>query len=241
VDTFFALVNSATYELLVTQRGWTLFRMQDWVARRHERESSKGAERKRVGALDAVPRDRPIGALDREPEAAQAAAERAGSPCARCGQSDPTSPSTAIATGSSCFHDHIQRHGMSRPQRVDSLSMRSSDMTPPRVRNGRSATTSGPRGNLRQWEIQSGLRPGGSSTRSCWSTELRQGRDRSCLTSRFARRRPAVCTGHDHYDDSEVSRVGRIVWTTEVSGPLAEAGQWLSDAQRRSTPFPSRR
>ncbi len=32
VDTFFALVNSATYELLVTQRGWTLSEWQSWVA-----------------------------------------------------------------------------------------------------------------------------------------------------------------------------------------------------------------
>ena len=31
VDTFFALVNSATYELLVTQRGWTLAEWQEWL------------------------------------------------------------------------------------------------------------------------------------------------------------------------------------------------------------------
>jgi len=32
VDTFFALVNSATYELLVIQRGWTLSEWQEWIA-----------------------------------------------------------------------------------------------------------------------------------------------------------------------------------------------------------------
>ena len=38
VDTFFALVNSATYELLVTQRGWTLSEWQAWTADVIERE-----------------------------------------------------------------------------------------------------------------------------------------------------------------------------------------------------------
>ena len=38
VDTFFALVNSATYELLVTQRGWTIADWQDWVVDLVERE-----------------------------------------------------------------------------------------------------------------------------------------------------------------------------------------------------------
>jgi len=38
VDTFFALVNSATYELLVTQRGWTLSEWQAWIADVIERE-----------------------------------------------------------------------------------------------------------------------------------------------------------------------------------------------------------
>jgi AcrR family transcriptional regulator len=38
VDTFFALVNSATYELLVTQRGWTLPEWQAWIADLVERE-----------------------------------------------------------------------------------------------------------------------------------------------------------------------------------------------------------
>ena len=38
VDTFFALVNSATYELLVTQRGWTLSEWQAWIADVLERE-----------------------------------------------------------------------------------------------------------------------------------------------------------------------------------------------------------
>jgi AcrR family transcriptional regulator len=38
VDTFFALVNSATYELLVTQQGWTLPEWQDWIADVIERE-----------------------------------------------------------------------------------------------------------------------------------------------------------------------------------------------------------
>ena len=37
-DTFFALVNSATYELLVTQRGWTLSEWQAWIADVIERE-----------------------------------------------------------------------------------------------------------------------------------------------------------------------------------------------------------
>ena len=31
VDTFFALVNSHTYDLLVTQRGWTMPQWQDWL------------------------------------------------------------------------------------------------------------------------------------------------------------------------------------------------------------------
>ena len=31
VDTFFALVNSATYELLVTQQGWTITEWKNWV------------------------------------------------------------------------------------------------------------------------------------------------------------------------------------------------------------------
>lgn len=38
VDTFFALVNSATYELLVTRRGWTLSAWQAWTADVIERE-----------------------------------------------------------------------------------------------------------------------------------------------------------------------------------------------------------
>ncbi|GAC1603697.1 MAG: hypothetical protein NVS3B21_32460 [Acidimicrobiales bacterium] len=38
VDTFFALVNSATYDLLVTQRGWTLSEWQAWLAEVIERE-----------------------------------------------------------------------------------------------------------------------------------------------------------------------------------------------------------
>jgi AcrR family transcriptional regulator len=38
VDTFFALVNSGTYELLVTQRGWTLPEWQAWIADVIERE-----------------------------------------------------------------------------------------------------------------------------------------------------------------------------------------------------------
>ncbi len=38
VDTFFALVNSDTYELLVTQRGWTTAEWQDWVIDIVERE-----------------------------------------------------------------------------------------------------------------------------------------------------------------------------------------------------------
>jgi len=38
VDTFFALVNSAMYELLVTQRGWTLSEWQVWIADVLERE-----------------------------------------------------------------------------------------------------------------------------------------------------------------------------------------------------------
>jgi AcrR family transcriptional regulator len=38
VDTFFALVNSATHELLVTQRGWTLSEWQAWIADVIERE-----------------------------------------------------------------------------------------------------------------------------------------------------------------------------------------------------------
>jgi hypothetical protein len=38
VDTFFALVNSATYELLVTQRSWTLPEWQAWIADVIERE-----------------------------------------------------------------------------------------------------------------------------------------------------------------------------------------------------------
>lgn len=32
VDTYFALVNSTTYELLVVQRGWTLSEWQAWIA-----------------------------------------------------------------------------------------------------------------------------------------------------------------------------------------------------------------
>lgn len=31
IDTFFALVNSSTYDLLVTQRGWTMTEWQDWL------------------------------------------------------------------------------------------------------------------------------------------------------------------------------------------------------------------
>lgn len=38
VDTFFALVNSANYDLLVTQQGWTLSEWQTWVADVIERE-----------------------------------------------------------------------------------------------------------------------------------------------------------------------------------------------------------
>ena len=38
VDTFFALVNSATYELLVSQQGWTVTKWQDWVADLIERD-----------------------------------------------------------------------------------------------------------------------------------------------------------------------------------------------------------
>jgi AcrR family transcriptional regulator len=38
VDTFFALVNSATLELLVTQRGWTVSEWQAWIADVIERE-----------------------------------------------------------------------------------------------------------------------------------------------------------------------------------------------------------
>jgi len=38
VDTFFALVNSAMYEHLVTQRGWTLLEWQTWNADVIERE-----------------------------------------------------------------------------------------------------------------------------------------------------------------------------------------------------------
>jgi len=38
VDTFFALVNSATYGLLVTQQGWTLPQWQTWTADVIERE-----------------------------------------------------------------------------------------------------------------------------------------------------------------------------------------------------------
>ncbi len=38
VDTFFALVNSATYDLLVTQRGWTIDDWQRWIFDLIERE-----------------------------------------------------------------------------------------------------------------------------------------------------------------------------------------------------------
>ena len=38
VDTFYALVNSATYELLVTRQGWTTTDWQDWIADLIERE-----------------------------------------------------------------------------------------------------------------------------------------------------------------------------------------------------------
>lgn len=38
VDTFFALVNSTTYDLLVAQRGWTLSEWQAWNVRVIERE-----------------------------------------------------------------------------------------------------------------------------------------------------------------------------------------------------------
>lgn len=38
VDTFFALVNSATYDLLVTQRGWTINDWQRWIVDLIERE-----------------------------------------------------------------------------------------------------------------------------------------------------------------------------------------------------------
>jgi AcrR family transcriptional regulator len=38
VDTFFALVNSATFDLLVTQRGWTMNQWQDWVTDLVERQ-----------------------------------------------------------------------------------------------------------------------------------------------------------------------------------------------------------
>lgn len=38
VDTFFALVNSATYDHLVTQRGWTLSEWQAWLVDVIERE-----------------------------------------------------------------------------------------------------------------------------------------------------------------------------------------------------------
>jgi AcrR family transcriptional regulator len=38
VDAFFALVNSATYDHLVTQRGWTMPEWQAWLARVIERE-----------------------------------------------------------------------------------------------------------------------------------------------------------------------------------------------------------
>ena len=38
VDTFFALVNSATYELLVTERGWTLSQWQAWLVEIIEQE-----------------------------------------------------------------------------------------------------------------------------------------------------------------------------------------------------------
>jgi AcrR family transcriptional regulator len=38
VDTFYALVNTATHELLVTQRGWTLSEWQVWTADLIERE-----------------------------------------------------------------------------------------------------------------------------------------------------------------------------------------------------------
>jgi AcrR family transcriptional regulator len=38
VDTFFAVVNTAMYELLVTQRGWTLSEWQAWIANVIERE-----------------------------------------------------------------------------------------------------------------------------------------------------------------------------------------------------------
>lgn len=38
VDTFFALVNSVTYDLLVVQRGWTLAAWQEWLCRMVELE-----------------------------------------------------------------------------------------------------------------------------------------------------------------------------------------------------------
>lgn len=38
VDTFFALVNSATYDLLVKQRGWTINDWQGWIGDLIERE-----------------------------------------------------------------------------------------------------------------------------------------------------------------------------------------------------------
>ena len=38
VDTFFALVNSATHDLLVTQRGWTTTEWQNWIVDLIERE-----------------------------------------------------------------------------------------------------------------------------------------------------------------------------------------------------------
>ncbi len=38
VDTFFAVVNSATYDLLVTQRGWTTHQWQHWVTGVVERQ-----------------------------------------------------------------------------------------------------------------------------------------------------------------------------------------------------------
>ncbi len=38
VDTFYALVNSDTYDLLVTQRGWTMPKWQDWLIDMIERQ-----------------------------------------------------------------------------------------------------------------------------------------------------------------------------------------------------------
>lgn len=38
IDTFFALVNSSTYEALVTHRGWTMTQWQDWLIDLIERE-----------------------------------------------------------------------------------------------------------------------------------------------------------------------------------------------------------